>query len=384
MTRFHPESPDVKPEDLSRLRFVADFRTQLHGLARGNRAAYEAEVAPQQPAGGSREARRAHLREAMEKQPFYRAWSTMLRSSQDLMWRYTGHAVDADQDRMALALKSMSNVAEGSVTVDPTVVAPGYLVDADVHRMPGGYAAESQEEDLRAGALYDLGGAIYQLGIGNKTGGLLNDSRGRTLIAHLNARFPDFRPDRILDMGCGVGHNTVPLAAAFPDAETIGIDIGAAQLRYAHLRAEGLGHTVHFIQDNAERTRFADASFDLVVSQIVLHETSPEAAARIVAESRRLLRPGGVAVHIEVPLRSEGADEFQQFMWLWEEYYNAEPNMAFVVDADLVAIAKQAGLADVEMGYQAIPAAGSATSAFTHERTLSQYAHWLIVSGKAP
>ncbi len=384
MTRFHPESPDVSQEDLSRLRFVADFRTQLHGLSRGNRAAYEVAVADSQPPGGTREARRERLRDAMESQAFYRAWSTMLRSSQDLMWRYTGQAVDADQDRMALRLKTLSNVAQGSVTVDPKLEAPGYLVDSDVHRMPGGYAAESQEEDLRAGALYDLGGAIYQLGIGNKTGGLLNDSRGRTLVAHLNTRFPGFKPTRILDLGCGVGHNTVPLAAAFPEAETVGIDIGAAQLRYAHLRAEGLGHAVRFVQDNAEHTRFADASFDLVVSQIVLHETSPEAAARIIAESRRLLRPGGVAVHIEVPLRSDDVDEFQQFMWMWEEYYNAEPNIAWVLDADLVAVAEAAGLTDVQMGYQAIPQAGATTSAFTPERTLSQFAHWLIVSGKAP
>jgi ubiquinone/menaquinone biosynthesis C-methylase UbiE len=383
MSRFHPESPDVSSEALSRLRFVADFRKQLHsGLSKGNRAVYQTEVAGHFDADAPLPERRDAIRDAMEAQPYYRGWSSMLRGSQDLMWRLVGNSVAPDRERLDLRLKSLSNAAKGSVTLDPATVQPDYM-DEDVHRMPGGYVREVDEDQMRAGALYDLGGAVYQLGIGNKTGGLLNDSRGRTLVAHLASRFPELKPTRILDMGCGVGHNTVPLAAAFPEAETVGIDLGAPLLRYAHLRAEGLETPVTFIQDNAEHTRFPDGGFDVVVSQIILHETSPEATAQIIKESRRLLRSGGVGIHLEVPLRHENGDDFDQFIRMWEQYYNAEPNIDGVMDGDFVGMMTDAGFMDVKQGYQAIPPAGSRVSAFTPEPAASQFAHWFIVSGRA-
>lgn len=383
MTRFHPESPELAQESLSRLRFIADFRKQMHAsLSKGNRAAYEASSPSVNVAAPVGE-RRAAVREALERHPYFRGWSSMLLASQDLMWRVVGQSVAHDTERMRLRLKGLGNQARGSVTLNRDLTGPDYVVRADVHRMPGGYMGAGGEEDMQAGALYDLGGAIYQLGIGNKAGGLLNDSRGRTVIAHLRTRFPELAPLRILDMGCGVGHNTVPLAAAFPEARVIGIDVGAPLLRYAHLRAEGLGHAVHFIQDNAEHTHFEDASFDLVVSQIMLHETSSAAAARIIAESRRLLRPGGVAVHLEVPLRAEEGDDFDQVMWLWEQHYNAEPNISGVMNDDLAGMARAAGFLDVELGYQAIPAAGSEDSAFTPRKTSKGFGFWLVLSGVA-
>jgi len=384
MTRFHPESPEITQDSLSRLRFIADFRKQMHAsLSKGNRAAYQADIAPSLEAAESVVERRRAVREGLERHPYFRGWSSMLLASQDLMWRVVGQSVAPDTERMTNRLKALGNQARGSVTLHPELDGPDYVVGADVHRMPGGYMGRGGENDMQAGALYDLGGAIYQLGIGNKAGGLLNDSRGRTVVAHLRSRFPDLAPLRILDMGCGVGHNTVPLAAAFPEARVTGIDVGAPLLRYAHLRAEGLGQPVHFVQDNAEHTRFEDASFDLVVSQIMLHETSSAAAARIIAESRRLLRPGGVAIHLEVPLRAEEGDDFDQVMWLWEQHYNAEPNIAGVMDDDLAGMAKAAGFADIRLGYQAIPAPGSDQSAFTPQKTSKGFAFWLVLSGVA-
>jgi SAM-dependent methyltransferase len=384
MTRFHPESPEVAQDSLSRLRFIADFRKQMHAnLSRGNRAAYEAEIAPTVNAAAAVAERRAAVREALEQHPYFRGWSSMLLASQDLMWRVVGQSVAHDSARMKARLKAIGNQARGSVTLDPGLEGPDYVVRADVHRMPGGYMGGDGDDDMQAGALYDLGGAIYQLGIGNKAGGLLNDSRGRTVVAHLRTRFPSLAPSHILDMGCGVGQNTVPLAAAFPDAHVVGIDVGAPLLRYAHLRAEGLGHAVHFIQANAEHTKFEDASFDLVVSQIMLHETSSAASAQIIAESRRLLRPGGVAIHLEVPLRAEEGDDFDQVMWLWEQHYNAEPNISGVMDDDLVGVARSAGFSEVELGYQAIPPSGCEHLAFTPRKTAKGFGFWLVLSGVA-
>jgi ubiquinone/menaquinone biosynthesis C-methylase UbiE len=110
---------------------------------------------------------------------------------------------------------------------------------------------------------------------------------------------PDFAPAEILDLGCGVGHATLAYAAAFPGAVLHGLDCGAAMLRYGHRRAEGLGIPVHFRQGDAEHTPYPDASFDLATSHIVLHETSTRVLPAILKECHRLLRPGGVMLHID-------------------------------------------------------------------------------------
>ena len=77
---------------------------------------------------------------------------------------------------------------------------------------------------------------------------------------------------------------------AYPEAEVYGIDVAAPMLRYAHARAEALGRRVHFSQQNAESTNFRDESFDLIVSHILLHETSAKAVRNIMRECHRLLQ----------------------------------------------------------------------------------------------
>lgn len=357
MTHYHPQSPDLAPDDLAKLRFVAELRNQLHNrLSQGNRAVYDTDLAQPTDArlhGASASARREELRVQMEHQPYFQAWSSMLRSSQDLMWRLVGQAVERDLSRLE-AQFSNGDDGPGSLQLDESLETPAYLLDADTHRMPGSYFRQSSGADLRAGVLYDLGSAIYQFGRGNQGGGLLNDSRGRTTVSHLRHFYPDFDPARILDLGCSVGQNTLPLADAFPRARVEAIDIGAPMLRYALVRARGLGRAIHFSQRNAEATGFEDQCFDLVVSQILLHETSPEATRNILREAWRLLRPGGVSVHLEVPTRFDRLDVFDQFLKSWEQYYNGEPNTAGVADADLAGDMKAIGFSDVRSGFQAI------------------------------
>ena len=41
-------------------------------------------------------------------------------------------------------------------------------------------------------------------------------------------------------------------------------------------------------------------------------------------ESFRLLRPGGICVHQDVPIRYDELDDFAQFDRSWDRYYNGE------------------------------------------------------------
>jgi ubiquinone/menaquinone biosynthesis C-methylase UbiE len=156
----------------------------------------------------------------------------------------------------------------------------------------------------------------------------------------MRSTWPDFVPKRILDLGCTIGSSTVPWAQAFPDAEVHAIDVAAPVLRYAHARSEALGVPIHFSQQDAEATDFDSGSFDAVVSHITLHETSRKALPRIFAECRRLLRPGGLMLHFEIP---RGNTPIEQFMHEWESYNNNESFARFMTNIDLCSIAQDGG-----------------------------------------
>ncbi len=387
MTRFHPESPDVAPADLAKLRFMAELRNQLQNrLSKGNRALYDTRLArPGDDHLGAEEVprRREALKAEMEREPYFQVWSSMMRSSQDLTWRLVGQAVERDLPRLEATLQP-AGAELGSLELDEALQTPSYLLAADTHRMPGSYFRQDGPCDVRAGALYDLGSAMYQFGRGDQSGRLLNDARGRTAVAHLRRHYPELRPARILDLGCSVGQNVLPLCDAYPDARVDAVDVGAPMLRYGHVRARGLRRCVHFSQRNAEATGFADASFDLVTSQILLHETSPEASVNILRESLRLLKPGGVAVHLEVPIRLDRLDVCDQFLRTWEQYYNGEANTLGVAGADLEGEMRRAGFQDVCAGFQAVAASGEADAAPLSEAPSPSRRSLFIVSGRRP
>jgi ubiquinone/menaquinone biosynthesis C-methylase UbiE len=201
------------------------------------------------------------------------------------------------------------------------------------------------------------------------------------LAAFLFENYPGFAPKRILEMGCTVGQNTLPLCRHFPDAEITAIDVGAPCLRYAHVRAEALGCKVHFVQANAEQTDFPDESFDLVVSQIMLHEMNQPAMAKVFKESNRLLRPGGVVAHLEVPFRFKDLPLFDQVGATWEQYHNNETYIEGLCRTDFGAVAADAGFRDLKIGYQLSVRDPHRERTALRAKPGNDGRYWLVVSG---
>ena len=144
------------------------------------------------------------------------------------------------------------------------------------------------------------------------------------------------------ELGCAVGHATLPYVDQYPGAAVYGLDVGADLLRYGHARAEAAGKKVHFYQGNAEATPFDDESFDLVTTHIVLHETSRRGLPAIFRECFRLLRLGGIMMHIDQPGFSD-LDAYSTFLQENETYYNNEPFWRQFRRTDMVAAARDAG-----------------------------------------
>lgn len=96
-----------------------------------------------------------------------------------------------------------------------------------------------------------------------------------------------------LDVGCGTGFPAIELAERLgPSARVHGLDPWQPALARARAKASsrGVAH-VTFDHGDAAHMPYADAHFDLIVSNLGLNNLRDAEAA--MAECRRVLRPGG-------------------------------------------------------------------------------------------
>jgi SAM-dependent methyltransferase len=317
----HAMLPRTTADEFSRQEFVKSLKFHLATkVAPGNKLAYKTRVEPQFEKQQGRPPKDYHeVRKAMDGEAYFQFWGALQRNSQEMMWKSTQQPVERLLPDLVSSAKDHAKTL-GSLTLNADLEIPRYHRLVDIHCMPGGYHTEFTQDDVANGAVYDRAVYIYAMG----RMGPFNSDIGDTTIAMIKQRYPDLKPKRILDMGCTVGHSTVPYADAFPGAEIHAIDVGAPVLRYAHARAEALGKPIHFSQQNAEKTNFPDGHFDLIVSHILVHETGNSAMRNIMKEAHRLLAPGGVIAHAETPPYRD-MDAFDGFILDWDTRNNNEP-----------------------------------------------------------
>ena len=258
------------------------------------------------------------------------------------MWSLLAEQIDADAPRIAAVAEQARDEPRGSLSLAECEAVPAYQLRAPIHGQPGGYMLDRSFDDLGAGVLYEAGGNLYAMGqgIGRK------DSKGERLITHIREQFPNLAPRRILEMGCSAGGQSTDYPTAFPEAECHAIDLSPAMLRYAHVRAELLGAPLHFHQQDAAATTFPDGHFDLIISHNMFHEVAAEHMPGIMAECFRLLAPGGVCIHQDVPIQSGRFDTFMQFVSEWQVENNDEPFWMDFANADLPAMLTAAGFSN--------------------------------------
>ncbi|MFM7395801.1 MAG: class I SAM-dependent methyltransferase [Gammaproteobacteria bacterium] len=338
----HAMQPSTNLDEQARQDFVSSLRAHLSArLMPGAYKVYENRVEPKFRATEGRPPKdHDEIRRFMTQDPFYQFWSAMQRRSQELLWESVIDPTERQLDALIATSKKLSEGAttarRGTLRLDPSLTLPRYHAAVDIHLQPGGYHTEFTDDDVAAGVVYDKGINLYM-------GGALgpeNNLMGDILLAYIREKHLDFRPRKILDLGCAIGNSSVVWARAFPEARVHGIDVAAPVLRYAHARAEALGVAIDFSQQNAEKTDFPEGSFDLVVSHIVLHETSRSALPKILGECHRLLSPNGLMLHLEIP---RGKSIIEKFMHNWESYNNNETFSRFMTGIDLKAEALKGG-----------------------------------------
>lgn len=345
----HPVLPDGDHDERARQEFTKSLKGFVQsGLLPGLGPVFKARAAKRFEKDHGRAPENRHdIRKAMVGDAYFQHYAATNRIAQELIWDSVLDTIERQLPEIEARAAALSAASAAPLEASDDFPTPRYVTALDIHCMPGGYAGESktggyaEAGGIAAGALYDRGVYLYAMGYMGPT----NDDMGRSVANYIKRTMPGFAPRRILDMGCTVGHSTLPYKEAFPDAEVIGIDVAAPQVRYAHARAAGLGHDVGFLQRNAEATGFADGSFDLIVSHILLHETSGKAMPAIIRECHRLLAPGGVMIHADLP-PFDLMDPFTQFILDNETWYNNEPFWGAMREVDQIALARSVGFDD--------------------------------------
>lgn len=117
------------------------------------------------------------------------------------------------------------------------------------------------------------------------------EERKYTVEPHIPgfAQFERWRGKRVLEVGCGIGTDTINFARA--GAEVVAVDLSEESLAIARTRAEvyGFADQIEFLHGNAEElgSVVGDRQFDLIYSFGVIHHTPNPAAA--VRQMRRLV-----------------------------------------------------------------------------------------------
>ncbi|KPL22017.1 MAG: hypothetical protein AMJ75_08880 [Phycisphaerae bacterium SM1_79] len=105
--------------------------------------------------------------------------------------------------------------------------------------------------------------------------------------------------EKILEMCCGTGGATVFISErAGHGCEIIGMDLSSGQLKYAKKRKYAC--PTQFIEGDVTGTEFEDGSFDTVFITHAVHEMPRESRLQTLQEARRLLRPEGRVIVLEI------------------------------------------------------------------------------------
>jgi ubiquinone/menaquinone biosynthesis C-methylase UbiE len=128
---------------------------------------------------------------------------------------------------------------------------------------------------------------------------MADESMLRNLTAQAEAIWPQEylllerygQPARIADIGCGSGEITGRLAARYPQAQIVGVDILESSAAYARQRYASLAPRVRFERGDAFELRFPNDEFDLVACRHMTQSVpDPD---KVIAELCRICKPGG-------------------------------------------------------------------------------------------
>jgi demethylmenaquinone methyltransferase/2-methoxy-6-polyprenyl-1,4-benzoquinol methylase/phosphoethanolamine N-methyltransferase len=184
---------------------------------------------------------------------------------------------------------------------------------------------------LHRARLYDLVGAILMLGRGPAM-------RERTIaLANL------VPGESVLEVGCGTGEIAMRAKArSGPRGFVAGIDPSPEMIAAARQKAARANLDIDYRVAGVEALPFADATFDVVLSSLMMHHLPEDLKPRALAEIRRVLKPGGRLLIIDFKKPSSRLGRLQP-VWLVHRRMSSDVR-------ELPGLLEAAGFAAVKAG----------------------------------
>lgn len=148
----------------------------------------------------------------------------------------------------------------------------------------------------------------------------------------------------VLDFGCGTGTLAILLKRACPEARVVGLDADAAVLALARRKIEAAGLAIELRQGFLDADTFPPASFDRVLSTLVLHHLTHDEKLAVLAVFRRILRPGG---ELHVADFGPPRTAYARLITRAFRHYDGAERTADNLAGRLAALVEQAGFAAV-------------------------------------
>ncbi len=159
--------------------------------------------------------------------------------------------------------------------------------------------------------------------------------------------------EQVLDVGCGTGTLAIEVQSRVgATGRVFGIDPGKQQIARARSKAARLNVPIDFQMGVIEHLPFPEATFDAVLSTLMMHHLPDSLKRQGLAEIARVLKPGGCLVIADFKRKQERQSQALRF-------HAGGSNIG-----DLEALVSDAGFQDLETEeiqpsrFSAFPGAG--------------------------
>jgi len=247
-------------------------------------------------------------------------------------WGFMSHFEPREDDLQEIVDK-YAEIESDMLELNPDIKFPKYYTLGDFHQFPGGVWINNT--------------SVHSYEQGSRT-----TMPTHSAHADLHTRYVRMikklgKVKKVLDEGCGFGKTTMSLKKEMPKADVVGVDLSEPCLKLAHRRAVEEKMPIKFVQDDIQRMKFEDDSFDIIAGSMVLHEMPPRAIRNTFKEARRVLKKGGYYTHLD--FYDPPGGDVGKFIYYGHAARNREPYMITMDKMDLTQELEKAGFTDVRV-----------------------------------